>query len=570
MRPAKKGSSARGRSAGASGKAQPTHGRADRLLLSACLIVKNEEDNLARCLGSIKPAVDEIVLVDTGSTDRTVEIAASFGARIFHFTWCDDFSAARNESLRHATGEWVLWVDGDDELIEVRPGALRELCTAGDRPEWGYWANVRSPYGDTGDQEVIVRHWRIFPHNRGIQFRGRIHEEPWPPRRLTPDQISAQEAVRVDHWGYLPKGDLMQRKSERNRHLLELSLEEEPWQPLHYYNLGRQCLREGDPAAGLPLLKQGIELWFANGQPNWSFAHSLFSFASQAALDLGDLQEVLDIERRAAANQVSAELLCSAGTACWRLDRRAEAIERLNRAWQDPEVVRPHIHDISKSTWQPLLMLSGLYDQTGETEQAYDCAQRAAEFAPDHPEVLLAAGYLAGKLAHYEESTGWLRRLLDARRDEGFKQQGRRVLLDMAQQIGNPALALEALAGDVQGLEPEARVLRRAQAHADQANAQAQYDELRAGCESFPADATVRLALVDFLTEHSYEQDALNVLGGALDQPNVPAVIYRRLSLLLAKVGRFDDAANALQLFAELAGSAASAAERPAEALSVS
>src|SRR5690242_19447443 len=107
---------------------------AARPFISACLIVKNEEDNLARCLGSVASAVDEIVLVDTGSTDRTVEIAEQFGARVFHFTWCDDFSAARNESLRHARGEWILWVDGDDELVEAQPDALRTLCSRTDGP----------------------------------------------------------------------------------------------------------------------------------------------------------------------------------------------------------------------------------------------------------------------------------------------------------------------------------------------------------------------------------------------------------------------------------------------------
>src|SRR5690242_5378631 len=81
--------------------------------ISACLIVKNEEANLLRCLGSIRSSVDEIVVVDTGSTDRTVSVAESLGARVFHFEWCDDFSAARNESLRHAIGDWIIWVDGD-------------------------------------------------------------------------------------------------------------------------------------------------------------------------------------------------------------------------------------------------------------------------------------------------------------------------------------------------------------------------------------------------------------------------------------------------------------------------
>src|SRR5579862_9633682 len=96
-------------------------------LISACIIAKNEEKNLGRCLTSLHASVDEIIVVDTGSTDRTVEIARAHGARVFNFPWCDHFSAARNESLSHAGGRWIIWIDADDELIEAAPRALRKL-----------------------------------------------------------------------------------------------------------------------------------------------------------------------------------------------------------------------------------------------------------------------------------------------------------------------------------------------------------------------------------------------------------------------------------------------------------
>ena len=81
--------------------------------VSACMIVKNEADNLDRCLRSLKGAVDDIIVVDTGSTDETVSIAKRHHAQVLTFTWCDDFAAARNESIRHATSDWVLWLDAD-------------------------------------------------------------------------------------------------------------------------------------------------------------------------------------------------------------------------------------------------------------------------------------------------------------------------------------------------------------------------------------------------------------------------------------------------------------------------
>ena len=81
------------------------------------MIVRDEEKNLVRCLKSVVPVVDELIIVDTGSKDNTIDIAKEFGAKVFLFEWCDDFAAARNESLKHATGDWILQLDADDELL---------------------------------------------------------------------------------------------------------------------------------------------------------------------------------------------------------------------------------------------------------------------------------------------------------------------------------------------------------------------------------------------------------------------------------------------------------------------
>jgi tetratricopeptide (TPR) repeat protein len=458
--------------------------------ISACLIVRNEQVHLPRCLSALQGAVDEMVLVDTGSTDRTVAIAREFGARIFHFEWIDDFSAARNEALRHATGDWIIWIDADDELIESEPGALRRLAAAqreacpSQRGEesaprrasssppaangkneqlWGYWLDVRCPYGDTGDQEVTVRQWRLFPNHRGIQFRGRIHEEAWPPVPIQPEQIASQSDVLVYHWGYAGDASALLHKSARNRRLLELAIADEPGNPLHYFNLGRQYLRQGDPAGASRYLDPALELWLAQGQPSWSFAHALFSFAGSAALQQELFAKVLVIESQCPGALVSSELLCCAGAAAWRLERRQEAIDRLERAWQDPTVVKPHLHDQATSTWQPLLMLSGLYDQVGRPDEGYRRARQAIALAPQHPEILLALGYLARRTGQpVQEQVRWLRQLLQGERDEGFKAQGRRLLLDIAAELDDPQIALEALAGELVGVTEEQRALMEA------------------------------------------------------------------------------------------------------------
>ena len=109
------------------------------LHLSLCLIVRDNEGTIEACLESVQPWVDEMIVVDTGSTDKTPEIVQRFGARLFHLPWCDDFSAARNESLKAARGEWIFWIDSD-ETIDARNGRkLRELAYGSHDPSvFGY------------------------------------------------------------------------------------------------------------------------------------------------------------------------------------------------------------------------------------------------------------------------------------------------------------------------------------------------------------------------------------------------------------------------------------------------
>jgi len=99
--------------------------------VSLCIIVKNEAHNLRDCVAPVADSVGDIVVVDTGSTDGTVEIARGLGARVFSFAWVDSFAAARNESLRHAVGDWVLWLDADDRVDEVNRGECGDAACAG-------------------------------------------------------------------------------------------------------------------------------------------------------------------------------------------------------------------------------------------------------------------------------------------------------------------------------------------------------------------------------------------------------------------------------------------------------
>ena len=115
-------------------------------VLSLCLIARDSIRTLGACLASIRPWVDEMVVVDTGSVDATPQIASRFRARVFEFAWCDDFSAARNESLRHARGQWLFWMDSDDTIDEANGRRLRDLVYSRHPHEvLGYVIQVHCP-----------------------------------------------------------------------------------------------------------------------------------------------------------------------------------------------------------------------------------------------------------------------------------------------------------------------------------------------------------------------------------------------------------------------------------------
>src|SRR4051812_35401322 len=152
-------------------------GRCMRPLLTVAVIAKDEEKTLPSLFGSLAgvsdPSRAQLVLVDTGSRDRTRSVAASHGAEVHAFEWRDDFSAARNRSLELSRGEWILWLDADDEL----PGETRAWLDANlERldPGSAYAFRVRSP--GAGGGESACAQIRLFPNGKGLGFRNPIHE----------------------------------------------------------------------------------------------------------------------------------------------------------------------------------------------------------------------------------------------------------------------------------------------------------------------------------------------------------------------------------------------------------
>ncbi len=207
--------------------------------LSACLIVRNEAARLPRCLSSLSGIADELIVVDTGSTDDTVAIASRFKARVIREAWQEDFSKARNVALAAATGDWVLSIDGDEWLSKASRSALRQALANPDVRAYKLTL-INHLDGGRQDRELITRLFRRDPR---VCWRGRIHEqvtEALAESLTSPSEWAEARNVVLEHDGYLRTILNERKKGERNRRLLELAVEEAPGDPYLRYKLSRE------------------------------------------------------------------------------------------------------------------------------------------------------------------------------------------------------------------------------------------------------------------------------------------------------------------------------------------
>ena len=199
------------------------------------MIVRDEERNLPSCMASVRGLFDEIVVVDTGSKDRTKEIALSFGARVIDFAWIDDFAAARNVALDHATGDYALWLDADD-AIEPSQREKLEILLKQLRPD-GKDAYVLRCICDTSSGgQLVVDQPRLFPLRDEIRWVYRVHEQLIPALLKTGCPMRWTD-ITVRHTGYADPV-IHEQKRQRNLMLLQRELAERPNDPFIYYYLG--------------------------------------------------------------------------------------------------------------------------------------------------------------------------------------------------------------------------------------------------------------------------------------------------------------------------------------------
>ncbi len=191
------------------------------------MIVKNEEKYLHGCLDSVKGIVQQIVIVDTGSSDSTLSIAKESDADIFHFDWINDFSAARNFALSKSTGDWILYLDADERLSPESVNEVIQVTKSSGKI--GVNCFVKSP-DDEANHENIIYYPRLFRNNSNIRFTGSVHEQIISSLNSNDYKI-LDSTIEILHLGYNVSKDKKKEKAERN---LRLLLNDQNKQPSFY------------------------------------------------------------------------------------------------------------------------------------------------------------------------------------------------------------------------------------------------------------------------------------------------------------------------------------------------
>jgi len=256
--------------------------------LSVCLIVKNEAEMLTECLQSVADVADQLIILDTGSTDKTIEIAQSFHAEIHHFEWCDDFSAARNESIKYATGDWILWIDADERLTQASKPKLAKLLKFENKSVI-YRVRIKNIKEDGVSFTLSDAH-RLFTNHRGLYFDGRIHEQISPSaKKMGATERDCQ--IELDHLGYSFTGEQKIKKQTRNRKILEEEVVQHPHSAHAHLTLAHNYKVDGN----LIDAKRHYEKAIALKQFNAAMEASLLNAYADTLLDLDKYADALPI-----------------------------------------------------------------------------------------------------------------------------------------------------------------------------------------------------------------------------------------------------------------------------------
>lgn len=294
--------------------------------ISVCIIAKNEEARIEKCLASLKPYGFEIVVVDTGSADRTKEIASQYADKVLDFAWCDDFSAARNYSLQEASNDWTFMMDCDEWIKTID---VEELNYFRKHHPDSVGAISRENLVTRDDQYVLnnTDHTERFFNRKLYHYTGIIHEQLTPIRGT--DFPCLLLHTTIEHSGYDMTEEQRIAKGQRNLTLLHKQLEQEPENPYVYYQLGKGYEIVQDYASACEYYGKGLCF---DVDPSLAYVQAMVISYGNTLLLTGQKEAALGFEQIYDTFAVNADFVYLMGRIYMANEKYPQAIEQFYKA----------------------------------------------------------------------------------------------------------------------------------------------------------------------------------------------------------------------------------------------
>ena len=263
--------------------------------ISVCIIAKNEEENIGRCLESVAPYRFEVIVVDTGSTDRTKEIAAEYGAILHDFEWINDFAAAKNYAASKASNNWVLSLDCDEYITYIKTPELFSLIRQ--YPRYVGTLEIENEMLGPPDAppDAIKRTYttelvRLYPR-KYYHFEGAIHEQVQPilPRHAK-DMYSFPIPLKLYHTGYIGTPEQIAAKNKRNIDMLMVAVEKDPDDAYNYFQIGQSYMMGDEDEEACEWFKKGLSF---DLDPSLEYVQTMVVSYGQSLLKIGRKEDAL-------------------------------------------------------------------------------------------------------------------------------------------------------------------------------------------------------------------------------------------------------------------------------------
>jgi glycosyltransferase involved in cell wall biosynthesis len=500
-----------------------------RPTIALCVIARDEERFIADCLDSARPFVDEMVVLDTGSTDRTREIAREHGARVETFVWCDDFATARNAAIDAATADWIFMLDADERLEAESGPILRDLPSRMPANIHGACPRIESrALDDKGMYSIAGQVPRFFRRSPDIRYMGAIHEDlvflpdPTASRNVVVDEL------RVAHYGYDSSVYAEKNKDKRNTELLERQVATQPNDPRALYFLAQQH-------HAMARHTEAIE-YYERFLANSVGVRDEFVVETYAMLlaSLDALERDAEVEATAQAAEAANLLGAAALQTLSAFEARRGDLERAREYFEralDRGLPRGVTADAGTGGWATRLRLAELHERMGDQFLALQELELAYPELPAGARGLVSLQALALSVRAGAP--------LDGLQWHGRARQDAPDEVDAQLKLFELALLLRQLTG-LASLDPvEAAVARE--------DWQAAYDAAMA-LQPRGAATYAKLVLVAaHLRAGGAADAALQLLERALDTVTNHPQVYWELVRTLTDLGRFEDAQMAVE-----------------------